>query len=179
MNLTSLDFLFETTPPWIYVGEGEPERVKWIPSYFYSRPGLKVCTRKLRGWKMHSTQDLMNEAGAALQLFDGFGENWHALEECLCYMDEWLPADAYVIVVEGVQEMLPGDLESLKSMLITFNLAGNFWSRGVDSPERFRRDPAPFHLLLNVAEGHKSVIDLILNSAAESGVAIRTDPPQP
>ena len=50
---------------------------------------------------MRRLPDLMNEFGAALQFFDGFGENWHALKECLSYLDEWLPATAYVLVVSN------------------------------------------------------------------------------
>jgi hypothetical protein len=33
---TKLDYLYRVEPPWIYVGPGESERKKWIPSYFYS-----------------------------------------------------------------------------------------------------------------------------------------------
>src|SRR4030095_2905605 len=89
METTPHDYLFRVEAPWIYVGTGEPERKAWIPTAFYARPGLNVCTRQLRGQKMRTTRSLMDEVGAALQFFEGFGENWHALQECLEYMDEW------------------------------------------------------------------------------------------
>jgi hypothetical protein len=54
MKTTRQDYLFRVEAPWIYVGEGEAERKSWIPSYFYARPGMNVCVRQLRGWKMRT-----------------------------------------------------------------------------------------------------------------------------
>lgn len=176
MSHTGLDFLWSISPPWIYAGFGEVARKDWIPSHFYSRGGINVCVRRLRGWKMHTVSDTMSEIGAALQLFDGFGENWYALEESLCYMDEWLPADAYVLVVEQAEEVLSGDAEQLSAMLTTFNAAGEFWSRPVDGPERFQRGPVPFRVLLNVSTGHPEAVLLITKAAAAAGIKVRTEP---
>jgi hypothetical protein len=55
---------------------------------------------------MRKKQTLMDEFGAALQFFEGFGENWDALEECLGYLDEWMPASAYVLVIERAESLL-------------------------------------------------------------------------
>jgi hypothetical protein len=175
MSQTALDFLWSPSPPWVYVGVGEPGRSGWNPSHFYARDGMTVCTRRLRGWKMHRSEDVMSEIGAALQLFDEFGENWYALEECLCYLDEWLPAQAYVIVVERAEEMLLDDEEALAALLATFDAAGEFWSRPVNAPERFERPPAPFHLLLNVDERQADAVDRIARVAAAKGVSLRRD----
>ena len=100
MTTTKLQYIFEISGPWITVGMGELERKKWIPSFYFSRPEANMCVRKLRGQKMRTKQSLMDEFAAALQFFEGFGENWDALGECLEYMDEWLPADVYLLVVE-------------------------------------------------------------------------------
>ena len=100
MSVTEWDFLFELAGPVVVVSKGEPGRHKWNPTSFYSRPELEVCVRRLRGNKMRTTKELMNETAAALQFFEGFGETGTALEECLSYLDEWLPADCYVIVLE-------------------------------------------------------------------------------
>ena len=175
MSQTSLDFLWSPTPPWIYVGTGEADRAPWTPSHFYSLDGVSVCTRRLRGWKMRSTAGLMSEIGAALQFFDGFGENWHALEECLCYLDEWLPAEAYVIVVERAEETLADDEEGLRALLTTLQTVGEFWSEPVDEPDRFTRGPVPFHVLLNVSSEHPGAARRIAEVAASESVAIRMD----
>ena len=175
MSRTALDFLWAPTPPWIDVGFGEAQRRNWTPSHFYAADGTDVCVRRLRGWKMRTVGELMSEIGAALQLFDGFGENWYALEESLCYLDEWLPAGGYVIVVEQAEDVLAGDDEQLRALLTTFNAAGEFWSQPVDSPERFERGPAPFHVLLNVGAEHPEAVLRIAEAAAGAGVRVHTD----
>ena len=74
--------LFRPHPPWIVLDqwqEGNNSRVL-LPSARYDEP-KGAAIRKLRGHKMHGVPELMEEFGAALQFFDDFGENWHALKE--------------------------------------------------------------------------------------------------
>lgn len=171
---TGRDFLWSPEGPWVYVGRGEPGREKWIPSYFYTTPKLDdVCVRTLRGWKMRSYEALMDEFGAALQFFDGFGENWPALSDCLRSLDEWLPAKAYVLVVERAEEVLVDDSVELEAFLRTLHSAGESWSEAADSPEMYARPPIPFHVLLNVSDAHPEGIDRFIRTAAEA----RTDIP--
>lgn len=175
MSQTSLDFLWSPTPPWIYLGFGEANRTAWTPSHFYTHDGVNVCVRRLRGWKMRSTAALMSEIGAALQFFDDFGENWYALEECLCYLDEWLLAEAYVIVIERAEELLVDDDEALRALLTTLQTVGEFWSEPVDEPDRFTRGPVPFHVLINVGAEHPGAVRRIAEAAASESVTIRMD----
>lgn len=171
---TIMDYLFRIDPPWIYVGSGEHERLKWIPSYFYSREGINVCVRRLRGKKMRTTADLMNEFGASLQFFEGFGENWYALGECLNYLDEWLPADAYILVVEGAEELLQDEQpEQMVALMKTLHEAGEWWSKPVVDNDRFNRNGIPFHVLLNVAETEPLAVDRICHIAAEANTPVR------
>ncbi|MBN6191350.1 MULTISPECIES: barstar family protein [unclassified Microbacterium] len=171
---TARDFLWTTGGPWVYVGHGEPGREKWIPSWFYAEPGRDdVCVRTLRGWKMRSYEGLMNEFGAALQFFDGFGENWPALSDCLRSLDEWLPASAYVLVVERAEEVLVDDPLDLEAFLRTLHFAGESWSEPVDGPAVHARPPTPFHALLNVSDAHPEGIDRFVRVAAGA----RTDIP--
>src|SRR5437762_7875149 len=140
MTGTSLEYLFLAEGPWIYIGRGEPERAKWIPQYFYSRSGMNVCTRQLRGQKMRTTQDLMDEFGAALQFFKDFGENWLALLECLEYMDEWLPADAYILDIEDADSVLADEPpDQMAALLRTLDDAGERWSRPMVDNDRLNR----------------------------------------
>ncbi len=171
---TQLDYLFSVTPPWIYVGQGEPERTKWVPSHFYSRQNLNVCVRRLRGNKMRTTQELMSELGAALQFFDGFGENWLALEECLEYLDEWMPSQAYVLVVERAEEVLSEEQpDQMIAFLKTLHDAGEWWSRPIIDNEWFNRAAVPFHVLLNTSQIASLPMDRISQAAQEAGVPIR------
>jgi len=177
MKTTRHDYLFRVDAPWIYIGAGEPERKSWIPTAFYDRPGLNACTRFLRGTKMRTTQSLMDEFGAALQFFEGFGENWHALEECLQYMDEWLAADAYVLLIERAESVLADeDEDQLAALLVTMQRAGEWWSRPITDNDRFNRPAVPFHCLFfgSEAEGLLRVLDV----ASKRQIPVRTDRPQ-
>jgi hypothetical protein len=171
---TSLDYLFGIDPPWISVGTGEPERKKWIPSYFYTREGVNVCVRRLRGEKMRTTAALMNEFGASLQFFDGFGENWYALGDCLSCLDEWLPADAYILVVEKAEELLQDEQpQQMAALIKTLHEAGERWSEPIADNDRFNRRAIAFHVLLNVTETELSAVDAICRIAIEVGVPVR------
>ena len=174
MATTRHEYLFRVEAPWIYAGAGEPERKPWIPTAFYARSGLNVCTRQLRGSKMRTTQSLMDEFGAALQFFDGFGENWDALAECLAYMDEWLMADAYILVVEHADSVLAdADESELATLLRIVHRTGDWWSKAITDNDRFNRPPRPFHCLFlgPESEGMKRILDV----AGRQKVPVRTD----
>jgi hypothetical protein len=171
---TTLDYLFRVESPWIYVGPGEAERRKWNPSHFYARPDYNVCVRQLRGPKMRTTKALMNEFGAALQFFEGFGENWHALEECLEYMDEWLPAHLYVLVIERAEELLQEEPEDqMSTLLTTLHKIGEWWAKPIKDNDRFNRPAIPFHVLINVSEGVPASAQSIIHVARATGVPVR------
>jgi hypothetical protein len=175
VNTTALDYLFQVSPPWISLGIGEPERAKWIPTHFYSRPESAICVRQLRGKKMQSVATLMDEFGAALQFFDRFGENWPALKEGLCYLDEWLPADTYILVIESAEHVLAREnSEQFVAFLRTLHDAGEWWSRPIVDNDRFNRPARPFHVLLNVEPADAESVDRIATIAQGAGVPVRT-----
>jgi hypothetical protein len=172
---TALSYLFKPESPWIYIGLGEFERMKWNPSHFYSQPEINVCVRSLRGKKMRTTQALMNEFAAALQFFDGFGENWYALRDCLEYMDEWLPADAYVLIIENAQELLHEEQPSAMSALLkTLHETGEWWAKPIADNGRFNRKEIPFHVLLNVSDNEPSAAEKIIAIAQETNIPVRS-----
>ena len=171
---TNLDYLFKIDPPFIYVGVGELDRKNWNLSHFYSRDGFRSCVRRLRGKKMRTKAALMDEFAASFQFFDGFGENWHALRECLSYLDEWLPADVYVLVVEDAEEMLCNESEEQTAALLkTLNDVGEWWSKPINDNDRFNRPGMPFHVFLHVGEGKLRAIEHITRIAAETKVPVR------
>jgi hypothetical protein len=167
---TQLDYLFSIESPWIYAGLGELERVDWLPTRFYARQNIDACVRKLRGGKMRTVQGLMNEFVAVFQLFDGFGENWIALEECLEYLDEWMPAQAYILVIERADELLAVEKpDQMVALLQTLHAVGEWWARPIVDNERFNRTAIPFHILMNGSQTDRIVI-----AAQDAGVPIRS-----
>ncbi len=160
MNLTNLDFLFKIEQPWIYIGYGESERNEYAPTYFYNRNNMKVCVRNLRGNKMKTTLSLMNEFGAAMQLCDDFKETWSSLFESLTCLDEWLPADAYILVIEKAEELLINETLELSivtdkngvllrneysaqisELFKTLHAVGEFWKQPINN-SKFNNRPA-------------------------------------
>ena len=175
MKTTNLSYLFEVSPPWVYVGSGEPERRTWIPSYFYSQENSSTCVRLLRGHKMQTTDALMNEFAAALQFFEGFGENWYALEECLQYLDEWLPADAYILVIERADKLLKKSATSeLTTFLKVLQAVGESWSHPISNNDRFDRPAIPFHVLLHSSDPTNGELTRILSAARMANVSVRS-----
>lgn len=173
---TTLDYLFRVDSPWICIGPGELERIKWIPSYFYSRPSSNTCVRCLRGKKMRTTQALMNEFAAALQFFDGFGENWYALQDCLRCLDEWLPADAYILIVENAEELLREEQPNqMSAMLTTLHEVGESWAKPIVNNDRFNRPAIPFHVQLNVADSDSLIAKEIIENARGAKVPLRVN----
>lgn len=65
----------------------------------------QAAIRRIRGAKSRLTQGFFDEIAAALQFPYYFGENWHALDDCLLDL-AWLPAQAYLLVVGNADEWL-------------------------------------------------------------------------
>lgn len=103
---------------------------------------------------MRTRQALMDEFGAALQFFDAFGENWHALKECLCYLDEWLPGDVYILIVTHAEQVLVEEQHEFKWLLKTLNEVGLWWSNPIVSNGRFNRASIPFHTVF-ICDSHQ------------------------
>ena len=172
MKQTKHDFLFELEAPFVSIEIAESESRNWIPSFFYSRTNLDVCVRSLRGHKMRTVTGLMNEFAAAFQFFDGFGENWHALEDCLKDLSESLPADAYVLVIERAEELLMDEPDAERdALLLTFGHVCRWWSEPVIGNGRFDRAPKPFHVLMKLSDGASANFAFPQPSSA---VAVRT-----
>lgn len=120
-------------------------RTETARAYYGADGGL---VRKVRGFKCRDLASLMSEFGAAFQLFDGFGENWHAVEECLCYLDEWMPAESYTLVVERGDELLSDEPGQLRWFVAVMADVAEWWSKEVIGNGRFDRPPVSFRVVL-------------------------------
>ena len=115
----------------------------------------------------------MDEFGAALQFFQGFGENWWALSDCLSRLDEWLPAAAYVLVVEQAEDVLADQSDQLIWLLKTLDETGTSWSRPVTDGDIFDRPAIPFHTLLHFSEGNERVLEDVRSLARSNDISLR------
>lgn len=107
----------------------------------------EVLFRRLRGERMGTKAEVMNEFAAALQFPEYFGHNWDALDECLSDL-EWLPAAGYVLEIQRAGITLIADDGEFHNMLSLFDSIGREWSQPIEVGEYWDRPSRPFHVLL-------------------------------
>ena len=173
---TRSDYLFRTEAPWITIGPGELDRKSWIPSRYYVRSGMDVCVRQLVGRRMRTTQSLMNEFAAALQFFPDFGANWYALADCLQYLDERLPCDAYVLVVESSDDVLRDETdEEIGTLLNVLHEVGQWWAKPISDNGRFNRGPISFHVLFHLSDSTELKSTRLARIANAQNIPVRLE----
>lgn len=133
-------------PPRFWLHEVKPDA-----GVYEARPwaALGLTVRVVRGDKMRSGDALFNEVGAALQFPPYFGENWDALDECLCDL-EWLPARVdYALYVLNAGEVLADEAERWLGVLTRMlQKAVEEWGHEVALGESWDRPAMPFHVVL-------------------------------
>lgn len=153
--------LYSPDPPWVLLSPITDEDQKWIPSFLYGSEDLRCLVRVVRGNKMRTLESLMTEFGSALQFFDGFGENWHALSDCLQCLDEtYLDAEAFVILVTHADELLSDDgKDNVKWFFQTMVEVGDWWSKPITDNDRYNRPPRPFHVVLKYPDNKADIVE--------------------
>jgi RNAse (barnase) inhibitor barstar len=145
-----LDRLLRPDAPWLQVlrtGDSEAYDAAWA---LQRAGGGRVAVRVLRGRKMRTATALFDEVGAALQFPPYFGENLNALDECLADL-EWLPADAYVLVVLNAAQVLDQDRpEAKRAFWEVLEGAAREW--GQPAHGQGARPPRPFRVLLQCTQ---------------------------
>jgi hypothetical protein len=141
----------------VSIGIMEPKTSleKYIPHFMF-RSNLRLI-RVIRGKKMTSRQSLMNEFGAALQFPNCFGENWLALEDCLCELNECKPFAECLIIISDAQLVLSDEGEkSLHALLLTIHNVCTWWSYAItDETELWRyREPVIMRFLFVTNSNH-------------------------
>ena len=112
----------------------------------------QTIVRKLRGKKCRNYDSFMGEIGAALQFFYGFGENWSAVGELLREMDEWLPGDGYVFVIEHAEELFADEPVEFNTFVRILHRVGDWWAQPIVEQGRFDRPARPFRVILESAD---------------------------
>ncbi len=108
-----LDQLLRADATWLYVWVTNPSEAYDRAVALGGAADKRVAARVLRGRKMRTFAGLCDEVAAALQFPPYFGENADALDECLGDL-EWLPADAYVLVILDAVRVLDGEAPDVR-----------------------------------------------------------------
>ena len=164
--MSVLNWLSNPGPPWLGLQVTSEADRKWNISHVLGANPVDRIVRVVRGHKMRTIEGLMNEFGAAFQFFEAFGENWHALNDCLCYLDEWMPAASYVVVVRNVELVLIDESAAeLGWLLVTLHEVAQFWSAAIADNDRFDRPSVPFHSLLQCEGTHRGLVESRISQA--------------
>ncbi|MFG3299220.1 barstar family protein [Micromonospora chersina] len=103
-----------------------------------------LVVARLDGAKMTDADVVFYEFSDAL-LFPGyFGWNWNALSDCLRDLN-WLPADAYLIVVERAPLLMSGSPDERQTLFRVLSRAARSWASPLGRPEG---KGVPFKVLL-------------------------------
>jgi Barstar (barnase inhibitor) len=151
----SIEQLREASAPWLLSFEGSAAKAYELAWRLATDGG---AVRVLRGHKMRTAAALFDEAGAALQFPDYFGENWPALDECLMDLS-WMPGEWYVIVIVRAGEMLAEESKEMLGLLWeVFSRAGTTWAEPVAQGQSWDRPAIPFHVILQVQPGERKTL---------------------
>ena len=92
----------------------------------YQEAHLGTYVSYIRGKRCVDEDTFFCEISASFQFPWYFGENWPALDECLCDL-EWLRFDSIFLVIDDFSAIFSGD-EALKKRLIEyFTIMVNYW----------------------------------------------------
>jgi RNAse (barnase) inhibitor barstar len=119
-----------------------------------------VAARRIRGSRCRTTKGLFDEMAAALQFPAYFGGNWNALDDMLSDLG-WLPAEAYLLVVEDADEMLVEEADEVLAVCLD-----------VLATSAASASPVPFQFVLQSARDGRVARALTVNGTTYDTVAI-------
>jgi hypothetical protein len=152
--------------PWLHLSSVDEVDEAWQPGTIYCKTE-NCLLRVLRGHKMATKNDFMNEIGAAMQFPDFFGENWHAVKDLLEQLDQWMPSVAYVIYFSHADKLLEFEREELHWLLVTLQEVAEFWAKPVVNAGYLSRASVPFHVIFKCdADVISTVADRLSEAAA-------------
>ncbi len=132
--------------------------------------GRGGVVRRMQGSAIRTQAGLHTEFARALQFPAYFGHNWAALEDCLTDL-EWLPAPAYLLVIEDAEQVLidePIERTGLFGDLLIG--AAKAWATPVADGEWWDRLGVAFHVVLLTADDDAA--ECVHERWAEAGVTL-------
>lgn len=80
----------------------------------------------IRGMRCKTENDFFREISASFQFPSYFGENWAALDECLCDLD-WLSFERIFIAVDNFTQMFNGNKAPQNLVVKYLTIASEYW----------------------------------------------------
>jgi RNAse (barnase) inhibitor barstar len=155
--------LFRAARPFLHLWTAPLSEAYEFAWSIQQTPGRQAIVRVIRGAKSRTAAEFFDEVGAALQLPDYFGENWDALFECLTDL-EWLPGDAYLLVVTDGDLVLEREPAQLVPLLKVLERAAENWAEAEDS----QGVPRPFHIVFQCASDGAPDFEARIRNAGHS-----------
>jgi RNAse (barnase) inhibitor barstar len=153
-------------PPWLHV-TADHAAVEVASAAVTSAGG---AVRVLRGARMRTERGLFIEAADRLDFPDYFGHNWPALQDCLTDL-AWLPATAYLLVVDDAHELLVAAASARIGLLgDVLAHAGRWWGTVVADGQEWDRPARAFHAVL--ATTSRARRDAVTERWGEAGLVL-------
>jgi hypothetical protein len=158
-----LEPLLRAEGPWLYPFVATETAAWEFLVSLSARESPRMVARRVRGNKARTVPDWFDECSAALQFPYYFGENWNAFDECLTDL-EWLPADAYVLLITNSQHLLEAETpEDKKTLFRILDRTGQEWGQRVSG--EFSRPPKPFHVLFQCERAEEPSLCQVLDGS--------------
>ena len=144
MMMTDLAFISETRPPWLLMTQREIARQD-VPDGILL---VEADAALMMNWE----EGLFPQLATVFQFPDYFGENCHALDECITDL-EWLPAEGYLFVIKNSARLLIEESDDdLEVLLRILDEAGKEWADPYIEWWVEKREGLPFHMILQMSE---------------------------
>lgn len=109
-----------------------------------------TVVKQIAGSKCTTIDGLFAEFAESLEFPDYFGNNWAAFDECLNDLD-WLPGDAYLLLIEDIDEVMKISDNIFKIFIETLSRSVHEWTEGRNYDD-FPTPPTSFHVVFQCSE---------------------------
>ncbi|WP_338594193.1 barstar family protein [Paenibacillus sp. Y5S-9] len=147
--------------PQFYISNGDISSFTDFQWQLNKSQSKKVISKMIRGQKCVTVEKLFDEFAAVLQFPSYFGENWNAFEECLNDLT-WLQADAYVLCISNVENILRLPNADLKEFIGILVSSVREWEEGRDFG-LIQTEPTPFNIVFQCTKNTEQVLNMKLN----------------
>lgn len=138
--------LLSLTSPWVYLLVLKPDET----AISRLTPPDDLTVKTLNGRACRTKDGLLKEIAVTLAFPDYFGENWDALEECLCDLS-WVAGTGHLLVIEQAEALLAGADKDYRTFISILRTTGVYWASNEAG-----RSPKPFHTACAVTEEGRS-----------------------